>query len=290
VQFEWNLAAVDYLPLYDVWDCPVATSCRGSDLNVYPLIPALAPYARGLVQVMERAEAVHCVSERLGREALAFGLDPAKARIIHPAVDPHMFQPRNHAGRPSEALRLVSVGAMRWEKGYEYALAAVRHLVSGGVPVALEIIGAAPAGRLPPSPEQQRIAHTVHDMGLSDHVRLCPRASPAELGRRLAAADALLHASLSEGLPNVVLEAMACGIPVVTTDCGAVREAVTDGVEGYVVEVRDPGQLAAALKSLWCDAELRARMGRAGRRRVQEGFELSRQIEQFLAMYEELAS
>ena len=123
----------------------------------------------------------------------------------------------------------------------------MRRAADDGVPVALEIIGAVPAGRLAPSPEQQRIVHTISDLGLSERVTLHPQVPPAEVGRRLAGADVLLHASLAEGVPNVVLEAMACGTPVVTTDCGGVREAVTDGVEGYVVNLRDPDHLADTL-------------------------------------------
>jgi glycosyltransferase involved in cell wall biosynthesis len=79
-------------------------------------------------------------------------------------------------------------------------------------------------------------------------------------------------------------------VPVVTTDCGGVREAVTDGVEGFVVAPRDPEKLAAALARLWRDPELRRRMGEAGRTRVQGGFTLERQLQDFLEMYREVVA
>src|SRR5688572_9458422 len=63
VQFEWNIAAVDHLPLFGVWRCPVVTSCRGSDVTVYPHVPYLRAYADRLPEVMRQAHAVHCVSE-----------------------------------------------------------------------------------------------------------------------------------------------------------------------------------------------------------------------------------
>ena len=94
-----------------------------------------------------------------------------------------------------------------------------------------------------------------------------------------------LHASLAEGIPNVVLEAMACGVPVVTTDAGGVAEAVTDGVEGFVVPARRPELMAAALERLWREPELAARMGAAGRERVSRSFRADAQIEQFLDLY-----
>jgi glycosyltransferase involved in cell wall biosynthesis len=286
IQFEWNVAAVDHLPLFDVWQRPVATACRGSDINVYPHVPALGAYAESLVQVLRRADAVHCVSEDQCHKAARFGLDVAKARIIRPATDPELFRPLSRGGADAGRFDVVSVGALQWEKGHEYALAAVRALLQREVPVALEIIGAAP----PSSPERQRIVHAIADLALEPHVRLSAPLRPAQLSQRLAGADVMLHASLAEGIPNVLLEAMACAIPVVTTDCGGVREAVSDGVEGFVADVRDPEALADALEELWRDPQLRAGMGAAGRQTVLARFTLARQLDRFVAMYEELAA
>ncbi len=285
VQFEWNIAAVDHLPLFEVWDCPVLTSCRGSDLTVYPHIPGLGSYADRLPEVMARARAVHCVSESLCQTAVAFGMDPGKAQVITPAVDSDVFHPVARPRRATGCFTILTVGDGRWEKGYEYALAAVRELLDGGVPVRYEMVGVAPAPGAAPSPEQQRIQHTVADLGLGDHVVLVPRATAKELSARLAQADVLLHASLAEGIPNVVLEAMACGVPVVSTDCGSVSEALSDGTEGYIVPARAPDRLAGALNRLWRDPELRERMGQAGRRTIESRFTLSGQIEQFLDLY-----
>ena len=111
----------------------------------------------------------------------------------------------------------------------------------------------------------------------------------AEVARRLQASDVLLLPSLDEGLPTVLLEAMACGVPVVATDCGGVSEAFTDGVEGFLVPPRDAGALADALARLWRDPELRARMGEAGRATATSRFTLERQLGEFLALYREVA-
>jgi colanic acid/amylovoran biosynthesis glycosyltransferase len=110
-------------------------------------------------------------------------------------------------------------------------------------------------------------------------------ATPLEVRRRLQRADVLLQSSLSEGLPTVVLEAMACGLPVVATDCGGVREAVSDNIHGLVVAPRDTPAMAVALRSLAGDPELRERMGRAGRSQVESQFQLRRQTHELLALY-----
>jgi glycosyltransferase involved in cell wall biosynthesis len=105
----------------------------------------------------------------------------------------------------------------------------------------------------------------------------------------LRRADVLLHSSLSEGLPNVVLEAMACALPVVATDVGGTREAVCDGVEGFLVPPRDARAAAAALRALWGDPELRGRMGRAGRARVEADFTIDRATDDWVELYERVA-
>jgi glycosyltransferase involved in cell wall biosynthesis len=165
-------------------------------------------------------------------------------------------------------------------KGLEWALVAVRALVDSGVPVRLEVLG--------DGSERERVRHTVVDLGLEKHVELCGEVSSEEVASRLRGSDALVLPSLDEGLPTVILEAMASGIPVVASDCGGVREAITDGVEGFVVPPRDSGALTRALERLWREPELRARMGEAGRRTVTSRFTLERQLDEFLVMYREL--
>lgn len=291
VQFEWNIAAVDHLPLFGVWSCPVVTSCRGSDVTVYPHVPHLRAYAERLPEVMRQAAAVHCVSEALVREAGDYGLDAAKARVIRPAIDTGAFTPQPPNGTPTEgALRVLMVGGLRWEKGHEYALEAIRRFADHGVSIQLELVGDQPESAIMSSGERARIMHTVADLGLEAHVTMRGGETSEGVRRRLAEAHVFLHASLAEGIPNVVLEAMACGIPVVATDVGGVSEAVTDGVEGLVVAPRNPAALAQALLRLAGDRSLRARMGAAGRKRIETEFTLDAQLDDFLAMYREVAS
>jgi colanic acid/amylovoran biosynthesis glycosyltransferase len=288
VQFEWNVAAVDHLPLFAFWRCPILTSCRGSDLAIYPHVPSLSEYTAQLPEIMRRAAAVHCVSESQRVEALRFGVTPGKTWIIHPAVDPDVFRPdRGPSPRPASAMRVVLVGGPRWEKGYEFALTSIRALLDAGIAVGVEMIGLS-AERMPV--EEQRIRHCIRDLALADHVALLPSAAAAEIRQRLNRADVLLHPSLSEGISNAVLEAMACGVPVVATRCGGLAEAVTDGVEGLLVAPRDPRAMTLALHKLWHDPGLRAAMGAAGRRRVRQGFSLAQQLAAFQTMYETVVS
>src|SRR5207253_2830006 len=105
-----------------------------------------------------------------------------------------------------------------------------------------------------------------------------------EVSRRLQASDVFLHPAVTEGIPNAVVEAMACAVPVVATRCGGVPEAVTDGVEGFVVPPRDPEALTQALVRLAQDPALRRRMGDAGRARVLPELTVQHEHDAFAAL------
>ena len=105
--------------------------------------------------------------------------------------------------------------------------------------------------------------------------------------RLLDAADALVLSSRHEGLPNVVLEALTAGKPVVSTDVGGVRELVEHGVSGYVVPARDPRALGQAMRRLMdLDPAARQAMGRAGQDRVRQRFDLERVTDRWEQLFE----
>lgn len=279
VYFPWNTMAITYRPLLERG--PAVISCRGTQINVTPHNPERAEIRAGLPDTFRLASAVHCVSAAIRDEAAQYGLDPAKAVVIHPAVDPERFHPADRPAPPGGPLRIVTTGGLLWGKGYEYALSALRRLLDRGVDARLEIIGG--------GEERQRLLYTIHDLELENHVIWRGPLPPEGVLERLQAADVFLLASLSEGLSNAVLEGMACGLPVVTTAVGGMPEAVSDGVEGFLVPPRDPAALAGALAMLAARPALRREMGAAARRRVVADFALDDQADAFAALFRRVA-
>jgi glycosyltransferase involved in cell wall biosynthesis len=104
------------------------------------------------------------------------------------------------------------------------------------------------------------------------------------------AADIYVHASKAETFPNTILEAMACGLPVVASDVGGIGEQVVNGLTGLLVESVNPDSLAQAILLLLEDPSLRQKMGAAGLERVQEYFTLERQAKQYQEWYEDIMS
>jgi colanic acid/amylovoran biosynthesis glycosyltransferase len=272
IYFPWNSAAVLYMPLFDL-KIPVVLSCRGSQINIAPHNTERKPFLVGLQKTLKRATLVHCVSNDILKKSIRLGLDENHAVVIRPAIDPDYFMPPLIMRPRNDIYKVIMVGSLTWVKGYEYALSAIRQLIELGVPVSLGIIG--------DGPEKNRVQYTIEDLGLNAHVQLVGKCSPAQIRSRLQAADVFLLSSLSEGISNAALEAMACGLPVVTTDCGGMREAVTDGVEGLIVPVRDPASIEKALMNLWEHPEKRKQMGSAARNRVLKEFQLKDQIDKW---------
>ena len=290
VHFEWNSAAALYLPLFPVWRCAVVSSCHGSEISLYPHVPGHELVTERQAAIFAAVAAVHCVSERLREEAVELGLSRDKARVILQGVDPALFHPNGRRPQREEPLRVISIAWLRWMKGFEWALVALRRLLDAGVPVRLEVVGGDPTEEVGEPSERERVARTVADLGLEEHVHLLGKLSSVDVAGRLQESDVLLLPSLDEGLPTVILEAMASGIPVVATRCGGVHEAMSDGVEGLIVPPRDAAAMADALERLWRDPQLRARMGEAGRRTATARFDLARQVDEFLELYREVAA
>jgi colanic acid/amylovoran biosynthesis glycosyltransferase len=279
IYFPWNSTAIEYRGLYEL-DIPVVVSCRGSQINIRPHLPGQEGYVQALRSSLQGGAAVHCVSTDIQDTITALGVSPKRCRIIRPAVDPEFFSPPDHPPH-NPRLTLVSTGSLVWIKSYETMLAALKHLVDAGIDAELHIIGE--------GLERQHLLFSIHDLGIQERVFLHGRLAPTDVRDQLQQADCFVLSSLSEGIANAALEAMSCGLPVITTDCGGMREAVSDGVEGFIVPLRDPHAMAAALHKLGSDPSLRSRMGAAARARIIQDFSLEHQITEFANLFHEVS-
>ncbi|NYZ17918.1 glycosyltransferase [Azospirillum sp. RWY-5-1] len=186
--------------------------------------------------------------------ATGFPAPRAGAEPPHPALSPE--------GRGFTApLRLLVVGRLVRQKGVDLILEAMARTP---VPLDLTVVG---DGGARPALEAQAAA-----LGLQTRVRFAGWLERTALPDAYRAADLFVFPSRDEGMPNVVLEAMATGLPVAATDIAGNRDLVVDGETGFLLPVDDVAALTAALERLAANPDLRRRMGAAGRRRVVERF------------------
>lgn len=237
---------------------PLVVGARGSDLRVRDAV------SRRLTRpVLHAARRILVVSEDLGRVAARdYDADPARIRAIPNGCDATIFHPRDRSearaalGIDADAELVVYVGRLVPEKGLRELLDAMALLAPQRPKLQLALVGEGPMR----TGLETRIAA---DPAL--RVRLAGAQGPHEVARWMAASDLVTLPSYSEGHPNVLVEALACGRPVVATPVGGIPEVV-DAECGLLVAARDPDALSAGLRDAldrrWDDDALSRRFSR----------------------------
>jgi glycosyltransferase involved in cell wall biosynthesis len=217
-----------------------------------------------LDEKLRRAEFVACISHFARSQGMLFCRPPVWARlhVVHCGVDPSAYEVRRHVGR---GCRLLFTGRLAPQKGLPILLEAVALLRPAHPDLRLDLVG--------DGPEASLLRAEVQRRDLSGHVVFHGYRSEAEVARCLQASDVFVMSSFAEGLPVVLVEALASGVPVIAPRIAAIPELVEDDVTGLLVAPGDPLALADALDRLLCDAALRRRLGGAGRRRIEQDFD-----------------
>ncbi len=202
-----------------------------------------------------------------------------KVRCIYHGLDAGEFEPRDGAGRARPLL--LAVGQLKEKKGFGFLLEACRSLLDRGFELDCEIVGEGPLrGAL-----EDRIA----ELGLQDRVSLLGALPHPDVVEKYREATIFVLPCVlgadgdRDGIPNVVLEAMASELPVVSTRHSGIPEAVEDGRSGLLVPPADPAALTDAIAALMDDADLRRRLGRSGRERVAALFDAEVNVKKLLA-------
>jgi len=226
---------------------PFLVTLRGNE----PMFAESALRHRCLRWSLSRAARVIAVSEELKQFALRMGVAPKKARTIGNGVDAAIFYLRDRAairaqhGIPPDAKMILCAGALIEAKGHHHVIRALRQLQAEGSDLQLFIAGGATSG----GPKFDHVLRNLAaELGLGSRVRLLGWVAPPRLAEFLSAADVFCLASDSEGWPNVIHEALACGAPVVSTRVGAVAEMIPSEQFGFTVEVGDQPALVTALR------------------------------------------
>jgi len=220
---------------------PVVITARGSDIN---LISGFYLPRRMIQWAAQRAAGIVTVCQALKDRLIELGIDGSRIVVLRNGVDLETFQPpRNRSVRgceldPSEKM-LLSVGGLIPLKGHDLVIQALASL-SG---CKLFIAGEGPA--------RAGLQRLVSSLGLDKRVVFLGRVEHEELARYYGAADALILASSREGWPNVLLEAMACGTPVIATRVGGIPEMIQKPEAGILIGERTAEAIAAGVRELF---------------------------------------
>ena len=232
----------------------------------------------------ERAAAARAVvtvsevnAEYIGR---TFGVPRTHIRVIPCGVDTKRFCPAHRQSFETGPPWIVCVARQVKVKNLGLLLEACSELRRRGVRFRCAMIGDGPC--------RAELEEARERLGLVDAVEMPGSAEQGEVVKWWQRATVGVLTSHNEGMPVSLMEAAACGAPLVATRVGGVPELVRDGETGLLVPAGDLRSLADALERLLCDAALRARFGAAARQRAVEQFSVARQVDQLLALWSEI--
>lgn len=189
-----------------------------------------------------------------------------KVSVVHCGVDPDDFPPREGGASDDGAVKVLSVGRLVPVKGQAVLLEAIALLHTRGVAVEATLIGE--------GPRKKHLESMARRLGIADNVRFAGAVGQDEIRAHYTDSDIFCLSSFAEGLPVVLMEAMATGVPVVATRVMGVPELVRDGVNGLLVPPARPDALADALGRLAVDRALRDELSGRGRETVLAEFDV----------------
>ena len=216
----------------------VLLSQRGSQTNIRPFIdPTYFNYLR---KCYPKTDGFHSVSKAISLKGDVIWNDKSKVdKVIYTGLQLEKFSfslKNNNKG----FIQLLSVGRVHWVKGYNDALKCCELLKKSRINFQYTIVGAT---------GDEELLYLRNELDLEKEVVLKNRIPQEQVVELMKSSSVLLMPSVEEGMPNVIVEAMALGLPVISADCGGVTELIKNDIEGWVVPMRNPEALAEAIKS-----------------------------------------
>lgn len=257
---------------------PYSMFAHANDIYVSPIM---------LAEKMEGAKFVATCTgyNKAHLERLCDGHSTGKLHLIYHGLDLSRFDPTRQPSPNGRRPLLLAVGQLREKKGYPYLINACRLLQDRGYDFSCEIIGG--------GPEHSRLEALITDLHLEGTVILRGPLPHSEVLSTYAQATLFVLPCIMakdgdrDGIPNVLLEAMAMQVPVVSTQLSGIPEVIEDGLTGLLVPSEDKDALAQAIARLLDNPDLRAALGREGRKRIEERFDIHKNIGRLVELFKE---
>tara|TARA_R100000935_G_C2834875_1_gene167484 strand:- start:384 stop:1574 length:1191 start_codon:yes stop_codon:yes gene_type:complete len=255
----------------------VVLSQRGYQNNVRPFVTE--ENRNYLKKMYPKIDGFHSVSKAMVQvgNTIFNSADKVNA-VVYSGFDLEGL-PFNYNYSRNPKLKIISIGRPHWKKGYSYALRAMQFFKNANIPFQYTIIGAK---------GDEELEYLLNVYEIKEAVQLLPKVSQQEVYDLLRKSDVFLLPSLEEGLPNVMIEAMALGIPVIATDCGGVSELL-DETTGSIVPTRNPKAMAEAISTFYTAPIADIDIQRAlARKRVEMKHTATQMVKDMEALYFEV--
>ena len=238
---QWGKALPYWFFLKELYGVRIVLSLRGTHITYSPI--ADQNLANQYSTLFPKVDKLHAVSKSIEEIASKYGANSKDVDIIYSAGNYELIKQFNKSNwEPHEIFQFVSVGRFHWVKGYHYALTALKNLHNNNFSVHYTIIA-----QDQPSEE---ILYQIDDLSLQRYVTMTCLDTQEEVYQNMSSADCLLLPSIEEGIANVVLEAMAIGLPVISSECGGMREIIEHEKDGFLFRNRDVDHLTQIMTDM----------------------------------------
>jgi glycosyltransferase involved in cell wall biosynthesis len=242
--------------------------------------------SRQIFEAMNCADKVLSVSEDLKNHIVNLGISEDKVSVVPNGVDIEKFKPagkeyaRNMLNLPQDKKIVLFVGALKKIKGVDYLIEAAKSFLDTNI--SLYMVGRDDGMK-------KSLEKRAHELKIDNHIKFTGPVNHEDIPLWLSASDILVLPSLSEGRPNVILEAFACEVPVVATNVGGIPELMINGETGYLVTAKNPMELSEKVNKLLEDRDLRIKMGKFGRMTIiQRGLTWETHAKKTIKIYSKL--
>jgi glycosyltransferase involved in cell wall biosynthesis len=236
-------------------------------------------FGRLFLRWIRNVDAIVSVCKKSSREIVENGFSKETLVEIPNGIDTSKFSEDTFRGRKS--LRNITyVGRLDKYKGVNFLLNSFKDVLSKVDNVRLTIVG--------DGPDASRLRNMAKDLGIMDNVGFKGRRE--DISSELCDADIFVLPSLSEGMSNVLLEAMACGLPVIATHVGGNSDLIKDRHNGLLIPPEDSMRLSEALLELLEDYALAQRLGKEARKTVEGSYSINHIVDKYVELYSRLVS
>ena len=281
----WSASGIIALAVRLFKSKPVVLTLWGSD-KLVAQIPILSKL---IISVLNTADAIICEDNNIKSLLVSRGLDSKKITLIPNGIDLQSFQP----GDPMEAKRslglqddqhiMLSIGSLNKTKNHALLINTFAEIASSKKSWHLYIIGE--------GEEQQSLEKQIIDLQLEQKVTLLGLLNHNSISKWLKAADIFVLPSQNEGTPNALLEAMACGLPVIASKVGGIPDLIHDNTEGLLFESGSKDDLKEKLNRLIQDKQLQKMLAKNAQKKISTHYDSwENQAKKLLALYEQLLS
>ena len=260
----------------------IITSFRGFDISSYVKERGENTYE----DLFRRGDLFLCVSEHIKADLIRLGCDREKIIVHRSGIDPNTFSVIPREPKKGGKTTILTIARLVEKKGVEYGIKAMAKILKKHPHVEYKIAG--------DGPWRDKLQLLIMELNVGAHIQLLGWRSQDEITELLKNSDILVAPSLTsstgdqEGIPGVIMEAFATGLPVVSTEHAGIPEIVQDGASGFLVPERDVNALIEKLDILIEQPQLRYAMGRTGRKFVEQYYNIETLNNRLVEVYQQL--